>query len=225
MIQGQNTSIGTHVYGLGVKNSASVIRGRYGNFYHSYQNALSQPIPAPKSAQLSTILDLPATEYVLVQATQSDAEDFWSTLKQAVHVGATVGQTVLSVGTPFLGPVGAPITAIVGSALSFAGKLTESSMGTKSALDVDHSYKERTFRAIFSKAALQTVLKMEASKASHYKLFEHMESTYHQQKPFVASLEPSEANARWLRPPASFNRTWKHSVTVLLSAMLLCRRS
>ncbi|KAF5230824.1 hypothetical protein FANTH_13675 [Fusarium anthophilum] len=41
LIDGQNTSIGTNVYGLGTRNSASAIRGKYGNYYKSMVDALS----------------------------------------------------------------------------------------------------------------------------------------------------------------------------------------
>ncbi|KAF5637168.1 glutamyl endopeptidase [Fusarium sp. NRRL 52700] len=45
LIDGQNTSIGTNVYGLGTKNSASVIRGKYGNYYKGMVDALGSTEP------------------------------------------------------------------------------------------------------------------------------------------------------------------------------------
>lgn len=180
IVQGQNTAIGTHVYGLGTKNSASVIRGQYGNFYNSYQDAIIGSIPAPSPGKLYTELKVAAR--APESAFPPDTEGFLDVLKQVVNVGANIGSQVLSVGSPFMGPVAGPIGAVAGAALSFAGKLTESSMATESALDADHSYKQHVCRAILSEAALKGVLSMGASTRNKYGVLENMQKSWEKSK-------------------------------------------
>ncbi|KLP12580.1 Uncharacterized protein LW94_12197 [Fusarium fujikuroi] len=55
-----------------------------------------------------------------------DEESFRGCLNNVVNICAKIDSTVLQVGSPFLGTIGAPDAAVVGTSLSVIGKLTSS---------------------------------------------------------------------------------------------------
>ncbi|KAF4461152.1 Glutamyl endopeptidase [Fusarium albosuccineum] len=50
IISGENISIGAHVYGLGTKNSASFVRGKYGNYFPEITSAMHSSDPVTTTA-------------------------------------------------------------------------------------------------------------------------------------------------------------------------------
>ncbi|KAF5575447.1 glutamyl endopeptidase [Fusarium subglutinans] len=133
LIDGQNTSIGTNVYGLGTRNSASVIRGEYGNYYKSMVDALSSTEAPVTTRNGVEYIKITQPEDAITNEPAGDEEAFWGCLNNVVNISARINSTVLHVGTPFLGPIVAPVTAVVGTALSVIGKLT--SRNTEVAFD------------------------------------------------------------------------------------------
>ncbi|KAK3312680.1 hypothetical protein B0H66DRAFT_631357 [Apodospora peruviana] len=171
--------IGTHCYGGSDVNSASVIGGKYGVNYNAFLEALTgttnPAIPSITSLPISTLLNKQEAEML---SDSRNTEDFFSVLKDIGRVVAPIAQTALAVGSPLLGPLGAPISCIGGMALSALNKaVTESgligdtppSSATKAAVVPTKpiSLERGTAqRAILAESALQTVLRMERSPAS-----------------------------------------------------------
>jgi len=173
--------IGTHCYG-GSFNSASVIGGKYGVNYNAFLEALTAPsptIPSITSLPISTLLNKQESEML---SDSRNTEDFFSVLKDIGRVVAPITQTALAVGSPLLGPLGAPISCIGGIALSALNKaVSESGLiggappsnanevhTMKTAVSTKPISLERgtAQRAILAESALQTVLRMERSPAS-----------------------------------------------------------
>ncbi|PYH28391.1 ATP synthase F1 [Aspergillus neoniger CBS 115656] len=86
---------------------------------------------------------------------KSDAEDgFWDDLKDVLRVGAPMVSGALQTVSPFLGPIGGPIAALAGTAISVAAKRS-----VESGLTDAHP------EAILSEAALQAFLRADADPA------------------------------------------------------------
>ncbi|KAF5976828.1 hypothetical protein FBULB1_6782 [Fusarium bulbicola] len=197
LIDGQNTSIGTNVYGLGTRNLASVIRGEYGNYYKSMLDALSSTEAPVTTRNGVEYIKTTQPEDPITKEPAGDEESFRGCLNNVVNIGAKIDSTVLQVGTPFLGPIGAPVTAVVGTALSVIGKLTSSN--TEVAFDdklgppapTTADYKYHASRAILGEAALQTFLKMGPRQTHKYDMISKMQARYKEARylvPKVAKL-------------------------------------
>lgn len=155
--------IGTHCYGGSGKNSASVIGGQYGNDYKTLMDGLQKN----GSLYITDISKgLPGVEPGPDPSPEPVAEGFLDILKDIGRVVTPIAQQGLSFASPFLGPLGGPVSAIGGIALGALSKVCE-----ESALDEDKtpSYKLQdgvAQRAVLAEAALQTVLRMERSPAN-----------------------------------------------------------
>ncbi|KAI0470369.1 trypsin-like serine protease [Xylaria cf. heliscus] len=207
--------IGTHVYGSGDKNQASVI-GKYGNDYDSLISVLTNRYPVigthaginlvkPSSATSNGALPispvqpllkapiLHTTNLVTVEKSNGEqTEGFLDTFKKVAHVLGTVGQHALPLVAPFGGPLGGPLTAVAGAALgAMANACAESALdGTVTPLASTEKVATGTMeRAILAEASLQAVLKMERNAVSN-KILNQMETTYTNFAPNVKYIAP-----------------------------------
>ncbi|KAK3492025.1 uncharacterized protein B0T23DRAFT_132759 [Neurospora hispaniola] len=165
--------IGTHCYGGSGNNSASVIGGQYGNDY----KALLAGLPKNGSPLVTDISQGILGVKPVDQVDLDEAEGFLDVLKDIGRVVAPIAQQGLSFASPFLGPLGGPVSAIGGIALGALSKVCE-----ESALDEDQapSYKLEdgiAQRAVLAEAALQTVLRMERSPANK-RIMDNMQAKY-----------------------------------------------
>ncbi|KAF5534343.1 glutamyl endopeptidase [Fusarium mexicanum] len=194
LIEGQNTSIGTNVYGLGTRNSASVIRGEYGNYYKIMVDALSSTEAPVTTRNGVENIKIAQPEDAITNKPAGDEESFWACLNNVINIGAKINSTVLQVGTPFLGPIGAPVAAVVGTSLSVIGKLTSSNngvvfdnkLGPRALTTADYKY--HASRAILAEAALQTLLKMGARQTHKYDMFSKMQARYKEARYLVPNV-------------------------------------
>ncbi|OJZ80635.1 hypothetical protein ASPFODRAFT_223337 [Aspergillus luchuensis CBS 106.47] len=154
------TSIGAHVYGEAGNNSASPIGGECGNPYHEYISVLQRQYPVQTTKA--------GVKYVRVGGDsmdrKSDAEDgFWDDLKDVLKVGAPIFSGTLQTVSPFLGPIGGPIAALAGTAISVAAKRSAES-GFTDAHPGEFAQARTAEEAILSEAALQAFLRVDADR-------------------------------------------------------------
>ncbi|KAF8435923.1 hypothetical protein BGX38DRAFT_1274737 [Terfezia claveryi] len=161
---GKYTSIGVHTYGGRTINSATVL----GNDNHitTYRAFCVQEmwkqdhykatrVPAGVPAGVS-VYRIPMQE---IEIGQQSTESFLDVFKDVLKVVLPVASTVVSVGAPLLGPVGAVVAPLAGVALQAASKLTESAFENateshiRSALDSDGA----VHRAILCEAAIHAL--------------------------------------------------------------------
>ncbi|KAJ4016254.1 hypothetical protein NW752_003376 [Fusarium irregulare] len=183
LIRGENTSIGAHVYGLGTKNSASVIRGQYGNYYKAMVDAVNSTEAAIATVNGVEYIKTTQPEDAIAEKSVGDEESFWDTFNNVVNIGSKIGSTVLQVGTPFLGPIGAPLAAVAGTALSVIGKLT--SDNTEDAFNNELYHASR---AILGEAALQAFLKMGPELTHKYDMTSKMQARYNETRHLVPKV-------------------------------------
>ncbi|KAK4443110.1 hypothetical protein QBC34DRAFT_443621 [Podospora aff. communis PSN243] len=186
------TVIGTHVYGAGTKNQASVI-GPLGNDYKALLRAFGGQLPvvtedsrgiklvrhsSPTSANRGGFAPAGPT---------ADAESFFDVFKD---VARFAGGKVLPVAAPMvLGPVGAPLAAIAGAAIGAMANRAESTFD-----DSDAAIRGAAERAVLAESALQTVLKMEQGPVLN-KVIGDMQQTYSAFAPGVKTIAPKLAPA------------------------------
>jgi hypothetical protein len=182
LVKDRNTSIGAHVYGLGNINSASVIKGTYGNLYAAYIDSFSSSLQGLPSAQGVSVLKVERqAEDAFTDVTP--AEGFWDTLKKVSRIGPDIGSTVLGGGSPFMGPLIGPIAAAAGTALGLASKLVDNSNKSESEFEAAPNHKAHAARAMLAEAALQTVLKMDVDQITKYGVAQHMQNSFQKNKP------------------------------------------
>ncbi|KAF5673546.1 ATP synthase F1 [Fusarium circinatum] len=173
LIDGQNMSIGTNVYGLGTSNSASVIRGEYGNYYKSMVDALSSTEAPVTTRNGVEYIKTTQPEDAITNEPAGDEESFWGCVNNVVNIGAK------------------------STSLSVIGKLTSGK--TEDAFDdklgppalTTADYKYHASRAILGEAALQTFLKMGPRQTHKYDMISKMQARYkkaHYLVPHVATL-------------------------------------
>ena len=167
LVQGQNISVGVHVYGGPGDNAGSPIGSPLGNPFEIYLGALGLRTKA---------VALEKSSHVTFHSPNNDDLGSSSLLshrdKTSSHSGEESFFTTLgSVAGMFGGPVG----ALAGVALKAAGAL----VGAESALDEpDHSGSVE--RSVLSEAALKTVLSMDVSRAKQLGVFDQMQRHYHE---------------------------------------------
>ena len=152
--RGTNISIGTHVYGGGGANAASVIGGKYGNPYLAYIDALrtSKSLTNHGVTYFAAPLKPEPSIY-------GDPESFWDTFKEVAKVGLPLANAAMSVAAPFLGPAGLVIAPLANTAFGIAGKLCESSTeGEESMSAIQLKDQGFTERALIGEAALQCLI-------------------------------------------------------------------
>ncbi|PWY67843.1 hypothetical protein BO83DRAFT_429462 [Aspergillus eucalypticola CBS 122712] len=137
-------SIGAHVYG---------------------ELEITQPVPLEGSMEIHTMTGI---KYVRVGGDsmdrKSDAEDaFWDDLKDVLKVGAPMISGALQTVSPFLGPIGGPISALAGTAISVAAKRSVES-GFTDAHPGEFAQSRTAEEAILSEAALQAFLRADADR-------------------------------------------------------------
>lgn len=138
-------------------NSASVINGLYGNQYAQYIAVMQNNTQPTRIDKGIKYVSLPKSESSLIAA--SGEEGFIGDVLSGLGRAASTIGPIIQAGSTFLGPIGGPIAALAGTALSAAGQLaTESDIGELQGGD------NLTQRGILAEAALQTVLKMSESK-------------------------------------------------------------
>ena len=186
---GTNVSIGTHVYGGGDGNAASVIGGKYGNPYLAYINALRTSKPLTKTGVTSFAAPLKSEPSI-----DRDAENFWDTFKEVAKVGLKpLANTAVSVAASFLGPAGLVIAPLANTAFGIAGKLCESGMeGAESARGVPLRIRGFTERALLGEAALQCLITMMEEKSGKLdgSVLDTLSSVYKSLAPSVRKVGP-----------------------------------
>jgi hypothetical protein len=200
------TVIGTHVYGAGVKNSASAI-GKLGNDYDAMIKAFDTQLPVVQektdpgsSIKVKLVRHAVASgPFVPARPTtfnsngtpinsnstpkQPGEEGFFDVFRKVSGFVSGALPTI----APLLGPVGGPIAAIAGTALGAIAGRAESAFD-----DPEEATKASTDRAVLAEAALQTVLNMQDSPALA-KVVSHMEECYRENAPNVKILAPKLA--------------------------------
>ncbi|KAF8861619.1 trypsin-like serine protease [Acephala macrosclerotiorum] len=193
-------SIGAHVYGGHNLNSASTIRGKYGNDFDAYVQAFSESTkPIKKILGISVYkpsmigVDNLASggremngssEAFIGESENESPEGFLDTLKVIGRVAAPLINTGLQIASPFLGPAGAPIAGIAGVALGALGKMCESAFdpGTQTLHMVQKITPEQmdgcAQRAVLAEAALQAALKLDDSHPEAKKIIQSMKKSY-----------------------------------------------
>lgn len=190
----QLTSIGAHVYGLGNRNSASVIRGQYGNDFGAYIGTFDA------NSKFQTITTVAGVTYLNVppQSQEADlgerAESFGDIFRKVIDIGTQIGPRILQVGTPFLGTQAVKIAGAVGTALSVANELTKSKApGTESGFEPPLDYKSYAARAVLAESVLQHVIHGAATpnKLAMYKAMQKsFEENKAQIKPVAKRIGP-----------------------------------
>ena len=98
------------------------------------------------------------------QPQMNEEFDFFGTLKKAAQIGAPILGNVLNTALPIaLGPIGAPIEALAGFALSAAGKLSENTGVESSAAGTD-PLEGSVERAVLAEATLSAIQNMDLSE-------------------------------------------------------------
>ncbi|KAF5598799.1 glutamyl endopeptidase [Fusarium pseudocircinatum] len=161
---GRLNAIGTHSYGGGgfESNSGTTIGNAYGNNYNGLISLFDKgtnfdDVGNVKTVQVQTQDRTPSMNEphglnrghpgTAFETPRFDQESFLDTLKDI----ANVGRKVFPFASTFLGPVGGPLSAVVGTLL---GSLTESTL-SQSTESITNGPAER---AILAEAALQAVL-------------------------------------------------------------------
>lgn len=137
-----------------------------------------------------------------ISESSPEAEGFLDVLKSIGSVVSTVGQAVVpAVSTALLGPVGAPISAIAGTALGVLGKVcSESALdGAESSAEEMHANTDRMVkngevqRAVVAEATLQALEKLHKVNPAHpglKRLHAHMGQSYDTMRPCLKVLAP-----------------------------------
>ncbi|KAF5644352.1 glutamyl endopeptidase [Fusarium sp. NRRL 25303] len=164
---GRLTAIGTHSYGGGGfdSNSGTTIGNAHGNNYNDLISLFDkrtnfgevgkiQVVQAQTQDRATSInephglnRDRPG---IAVETPRFDEESFFDTLKSV----ANVGRNGFTVPSTFLGPIGGPLSAVVGTLL---GSLTESTLSESTEIIANGPAE----RAVLAEAALQAVLASE----------------------------------------------------------------
>ncbi|KAF7558156.1 hypothetical protein G7Z17_g50 [Cylindrodendrum hubeiense] len=149
---GKQFSIGTHCYGGGNNNSGSIIGGQYGNNYNGFIELFDthgSNFGTPQNVARITTKEDGSISEAPFPGQEAEAEGFFDTLKDVARVGGRV----LPFASPFLGPMGAPLSVVVGT---LANTILAESLGQESATKTD----ETASRALLAEAALQKVLNL-----------------------------------------------------------------
>ncbi|KAI1749459.1 trypsin-like serine protease [Xylaria castorea] len=214
-------AIGTHVYGSGDKNQASVI-GKYGNDYDSLISVFNKRLPvigthagvnlvkpssptsngAPPTTPVQPALKTPvfsSAGFIPVEKLpkEEQAEGFFDVFKKVAGIIGTVGQHALPFVSPLLGPAGGPVSAIAGAALgALANACAESAMDGKVAplINTERAATGAMERAVLAEASLQAILKMENNAVTN-KIINSMERTYTNLAPNVKTISRKLAPA------------------------------
>lgn len=128
--------IGTHCYGNDTSNSASVIEGDYGNKLVALKEAMGQPEESTSVRDIGFQLVTNCTNVSLQaqnggsqgesaqqSAPEISKENFFKVLKSVGRVVTPIAQSALPVISPLFGPLGGPVAAIGGIALSALSKV------------------------------------------------------------------------------------------------------
>ena len=161
LLQNQNISIGAHVYGGAGNNSASPIAGKFGNPYEKYISVFDRVYATTgttRGVQLVSVTDDGESGF------GDDEEGFWDSIKDVIKVGAPIVSGALSTVSPFLGPVGGPVAALAGVAISAAGKGAAESDFENPSSGSASDQPGNAERAILAESTLQAVLNADASK-------------------------------------------------------------
>ncbi|KAF5636031.1 glutamyl endopeptidase [Fusarium sp. NRRL 52700] len=164
---GRLKAIGTHSYGGGGfdRNSGTTIGNTHGNNYDSlislfdkrsiFGEAGSVQVVEVQTPDRTASINEPygpnrGRSGIAVETPRFDEESFFDNLKSV----ANVGRNGFSFASPFLGPIGGHLSAVVGTLL---GSLTESAL-SQSSETVANGPAER---AVLAEAALQAILASE----------------------------------------------------------------
>lgn len=186
---GRQVGIGTHVYGYGDKNQASPIVD-----LANFVNAFKRKFPCVGSVegiQLYKPVAPPVRESFNDPGTE---EGFLDVLKSIGGVVSNVGRVALPAASVLLGPIGAPISAIAGTALGALGRVcAESTLdGSVSKLEGMVNNGE-TQRGVLAEATLQGLEKLRHVHPRHEglkRLHDDMAETYKTFGPNLMKLAP-----------------------------------
>jgi hypothetical protein len=172
--------IGTSVYGLGTRNTASVIRGEFGNFYTAYRTAIHAS-STTRNASLETALPSPNTP--AVENAEIEIEGFIDVMKKIARViGSQVSPATLAADSSSNGPLGG-ITA--GTALCIVSAAAKDDHASQvSSLQ----YRQFACRAVMAEAALQAVLRMDPAEANEYGVIKKMGDIYSSNQNMIGNL-------------------------------------
>ncbi|KAF5685135.1 glutamyl endopeptidase [Fusarium circinatum] len=161
---GRLNVIGTHSYGGGgfENNSGTTIGNAYGNNYNdlislfdnrtTFGDVGNVKVVQVQTQDRATSINEPhgptrGRSGIAIETPSFEEESFFDTLKSV----ANVGRNGFNFPSTFLGPIGAPLSAIVGTLL---GSLTESTLSQGSETVVNGPAE----RAVLAEAALQAIL-------------------------------------------------------------------
>jgi hypothetical protein len=120
-----------------------------------------------------------------------DEEGFFDLMKQGIHFGGPIVKDILGTALPFaLGPLGGPVAALAGIAISSAGKLAETSTGAESAVPGADPLDGVAERAILAEAALTAMMKMDNHVLAEEGFFDDVWSIAKKILPVVKNVAP-----------------------------------
>jgi hypothetical protein len=120
-----------------------------------------------------------------------DEEGFFDLVKQAVGFGAPILNNIIGTALPLsLGPLGGPVAALAGIAISTAGKLAETSTGAESAIPGVDPLDGVAERAILAEAALTAMMKMDNRVLAEEGFFDDAWSVAKKILPVVRNVAP-----------------------------------
>jgi hypothetical protein len=157
----------------------------YGNPYEYFTAAFSQKFPVV--GKISNV-------DIIKPSSAEDAEGFFdilSSIDDIVKKAAPAFSSILTTGSPFLGPIAGPITAATGVAIGVVGNLCESTMdGSIPSAKKNLSFDGCAERAVLAEAALQTVLGIDKEDSISEQILKDMETTYRSLAPNMKKLAP-----------------------------------
>ncbi|KAK2601679.1 hypothetical protein QQS21_004754 [Conoideocrella luteorostrata] len=174
------TSIGTHCYGGGGKdsNSGNAIGGQWGNDYTSFIKlfALDQStFGTPTSIEYMD----PNNTGGIINRSGTEQEGFRDVFKSIARIGSS---TAPLVGSLLGGPIGGIIGTVAGG---FLGSLSEVAAAAAESTFEDTGAAER---AILAEACLQTILQLPSDHPATKNIIDHMQRNYTANAPNVDVL-------------------------------------
>ncbi|KAH0564820.1 hypothetical protein GP486_001793 [Trichoglossum hirsutum] len=120
-----------------------------------------------------------------------DEEGFFDLVKQGIGFGGPILKNVIGTALPLsLGPLGGPVAALAGIAISAAGKLAETGTGAESAIPGVDPLDGVAERAILAEAALTAMMKMDNQVLAEEGFFDDVWSVAKKVLPVVKNVAP-----------------------------------
>lgn len=185
IIKGSSAVIGTQVYGLGDRNTASVIRGEYGNSYNAYQTAINA---SSTTGNGSSGNGLPRRNAPIVDNSEIEIEGFIDVLRKVGRaIGSQASSATLAADQASKGHIDVVIAGTALGVVSTAARRDQATQVSES------QYRQCACRAIMAEAALQAVLRMDSQEAQDYGVMKKMGDIYSVNQNIISKVAPALA--------------------------------